>query len=59
MSTFIGSFTFTWGVVNDGTGYYLTKDIIIVDLWRRDGDRTNSSFVVPVSANQQGQTYCT
>ncbi|TYA15563.1 DUF87 domain-containing protein [Paenibacillus faecis] len=50
MSTFVGGFPFASSGFNDGTGYYLAKDasggLIIVDLWRRGGDRTNSNIVV-------------
>lgn len=50
MSTFVGGFPFASSGFNDGTGYYLAKDtsggLIIVDLWRRGWDRTNSNIVV-------------
>lgn len=50
MSTFVGGFPFASSGFNDGTGYYLAKDasggLIIVDLWKRGGDRTNSNIVV-------------
>ena len=35
---------------NDGEGYYFAQDtsggLVIVDTWRRGGDRTNSNFVI-------------
>ncbi|MFB5678064.1 VirB4 family type IV secretion system protein [Paenibacillus terreus] len=50
MSSFVGGFPFASSGFNDGTGYYLAKDanggLIIVDLWRRGGDRTNSNIVI-------------
>lgn len=50
MSTFVGGFPFASSGFNDGTGYYLAKDnsggLIIVDTWRRGGDRTNSNIVI-------------
>ncbi|WP_044482090.1 VirB4 family type IV secretion system protein [Paenibacillus antibioticophila] len=50
MSTFVGGFPFASSGFNDGTGYYLAKDasggLVIVDLWKRGGDRTNSNIVV-------------
>ena len=50
MSSFVGGFPFASSGFNDGTGYYLAKDtnggLIVVDLWRRGGDRTNSNIVI-------------
>ncbi|AIQ13828.1 VirB4 family type IV secretion system protein [Paenibacillus durus] len=50
MSTFVGGFPFASSGFNDGTGYYLAKDasggLVIVDLWKRGGDRTNSNIVI-------------
>lgn len=50
LSSFIGGFPFASSGYNDGTGYYLGKDssggLIIVDPWKRGGDRTNSFFVI-------------
>lgn len=50
MSTFVGGFPFASSGFNDGTGYYLAKDssggLIIIDPWKRGGDRTNSNIVV-------------
>ncbi|WP_270405760.1 VirB4 family type IV secretion system protein [Paenibacillus timonensis] len=50
MSTFVGGFPFASSGFNDGSGYYLAKDasggLIIIDPWKRGGDRTNSNMVV-------------
>ena len=50
MSTFVGGFPFASSGFNDGTGYYFAKDnsggLIIVDTWKRGGDRTNSNMVI-------------
>lgn len=50
MSTFVGGFPFASSGFNDGSGYYLAKDasggLIIIDPWKRGGDRTNSNIVV-------------
>uniref|UniRef100_UPI0005845906 type IV secretory system conjugative DNA transfer family protein n=1 Tax=Paenibacillus sonchi TaxID=373687 RepID=UPI0005845906 len=50
MSTFIGGFPFASSGFNDGTGYYFAKDasggLVIVDTWKRGGDRTNSNIVI-------------
>lgn len=50
LSSFIGGFPFASSGYNDGKGYYFAKDsaggLIILDLWKREGDRTNSSFVI-------------
>ncbi len=50
LSTFIGGFPFSSSGYNDGTGYRWGKDasggLIIIDPWKRAGDRTNSSFVI-------------
>ncbi len=49
-STFVGGFPFASSGFNDGEGYYFAKDtdggLVIVDVWRRGGDRTNSNFCV-------------
>ncbi len=49
-STFVGGFPFASSGFNDGEGYYFAKDrnggLVIVDTWRRGGDRTNSNFCV-------------
>lgn len=50
MSTFVGGFPFASSGFNDGEGYYFAQDtgggLVIVDTWRRGGDRTNSNFVI-------------
>lgn len=50
ISTFVGGFPFASNGFNDGAGYYFAQDtaggLVIVDTWRRGGDRTNSNFVV-------------
>ncbi|MBU5676829.1 DUF87 domain-containing protein [Alkaliphilus sp. MSJ-5] len=50
LSTFIGGFPFASSGYNDGTGYYYAKDsgggLVIIDPWKREGDRTNSFFVI-------------
>lgn len=49
-STFVGGFPFASSGFNDGEGYYLAKDtnggLVIVYIWKRGGDRTNSNFCV-------------
>ena len=48
MSTFVGGFPFASSGFNDGAGYYFAQDssggLVIVDVWKRGGDRTNSKF---------------
>ncbi|QUH20400.1 VirB4 family type IV secretion system protein [Alkaliphilus sp. B6464] len=50
LSTFIGGFPFASSGYNDGTGYYYAKDsgggLVVIDPWKRGGDRTNSFFVI-------------
>lgn len=50
LSTFVGGFPFASSGFNDGAGYYFAQDtsggLVIVDVWRRGGDRTNSNFVI-------------
>lgn len=50
LSTFVGGFPFASSGFNDGTGYYFAQDtnggLVIVDIWRRGNDRTNSNFVI-------------
>lgn len=50
LSTFVGGFPFASSGYNDGTGYYFGRDasggLIILDTWKRGGDRTNTNFVV-------------
>lgn len=48
--TVAASFPFTSSGINDGEGIILGRDkgggVILVDIWRRGGDRTNSNFFV-------------
>ncbi|WP_300566789.1 VirB4 family type IV secretion system protein [uncultured Acetatifactor sp.] len=50
ISTFVGGFPFASSGFNDGEGYYFAQDtsggLVVVDTWRRGGDRTNSNFVI-------------
>lgn len=50
LSALIGGFPFSASGYNDGAGYYLAKDssggLIIIDYWKRGGDRTNSNMVI-------------
>lgn len=50
LSTFVGGFPFASSGFNDGAGYYFAQDtnggLVIVDIWRRGNDRTNSNFVI-------------
>lgn len=50
MSSFIGGFPFAATGLNDGQGYYFGKDasggLIVINLWMRGGDRTNSNMVI-------------
>lgn len=50
ISTLVGGFPFASSGFNDGEGYYFAKDtsggLVIVDTWKRGGDRTNSNFCI-------------
>ena len=50
LSTVMGGYPFSSSGYNDGTGYYFAKDtsggLIILDPWKRVGDRTNTNMVV-------------
>ena len=50
MSTLWGGFPFSSSGINDGCGAYFAKDdsngLVILDPWKRGGDRTNTNFVV-------------
>lgn len=50
MSTFIGGFANASSGLNDGTGYMIGKTDngkpIIIDTWRRGGDRTNGNWII-------------
>lgn len=50
MSTLWGGFPFSSSGINDGRGAYFAKDdaggLIVLDPWKRGGDRTNTNFVV-------------
>ena len=49
LDTMLGGFPFAFSGYNDGEGAYWGKDssggLIVVDLWRRGGDRVNSNLV--------------
>lgn len=49
-STWIGGLPFSSSGFNDGIKYYFARDtkggIVILDLWKRGGDRTNSNVVI-------------
>ena len=48
--TVAASFPFTASGINDGTGVVLGKDrdggLVLVDIWKRGGDRTNSNITI-------------
>jgi len=50
VSTIAGSYPFNSSGLNDGIGYIFGKDndggIIIIDTWKRGGDRTNSNWTI-------------
>lgn len=50
MPDFIGGFPFGGGGLNDGKGFIFGKDInggiVVLDIWKREMDRTNSNFVI-------------
>lgn len=50
LSTFIGGLPFASSGYNDGKGYYFAKEtdggVIVLDTWKRGGDRTNSNWVI-------------
>ena len=50
LRTVVGGFPFASSTFNDGAGYYFAKDtnggLMIVDLWKRGDDRTNSNLVI-------------
>ncbi len=50
LSTFIGGFPLASSGYNDGIGYYLGRDssggLIVLDTWKRGGDRTNTNMVI-------------
>ncbi len=50
LSTFIGGFPFASSGYNDGEGMWFAMDahggMIVLDLWKRGGDRTNSNIVI-------------
>lgn len=49
-STWVGGLPFSSSGFNDGIKYYFARDtkggIVILDLWKRGGDRTNSNVVI-------------
>lgn len=50
MSSFIGDYHFSTSGYIDGKGYYFAKDssggLVVLDTWKRGGDRTNSNFTI-------------
>jgi hypothetical protein len=50
LSAVMGGFANSSAGYNDGNGYYMAKDasggLLILDLWKRAGDRTNTNLVV-------------
>lgn len=50
MSTFVGGYPFSTSGYSDGRGYYFAKDssggLVVLDTWKRGGDRTNSNFTI-------------
>jgi hypothetical protein len=48
--TVAASFPFTASGINDGSGVVLGKDrdggLVLVDIWKRGGDRTNSNWII-------------
>ena len=50
LSTFVGGFPFASSGYNDGKGYYFGRDsaggLIVLDTWKRGGDRTNTNMVI-------------
>ncbi len=50
LSTFIGGFPFASSGYNDGDGTWFAMDahggMVVLDLWKREGDRTNSNIVI-------------
>lgn len=50
LSTFVGGLPFASNGFNDNNGYYFARDteggIVVLDSWKRGGDRTNSNYVI-------------
>lgn len=50
LSTFVGGLPFASNGFNDNNGYYFAKDtdggVVVLDSWKRGGDRTNSNWVI-------------
>ena len=50
VSTIAGAFPFNFSGINDAKGYILGKDnaggIVLLDTWKRGGDRTNSNWTI-------------
>lgn len=50
VSTIAGAYPFNYAGLNDGKGYIFGKDasggVVILDAWKRGGDRTNSNWTV-------------
>lgn len=59
LSTYIGGFFYSSEGFSDEQGFYFAKDIngklMIMDLWKRGGDRTNSN-IVAVGAPGKGKS---
>lgn len=56
ISTYAGGFPFASSSYSDGRGYYFAKDtsggMVAIDPWLRQGDRTNSNWVIMGVAGQ-------
>ncbi len=56
ISTYAGGFPFASSSYSDGCGYYFAKDtsggMVAIDPWLRQGDRTNSNWVIMGVAGQ-------
>lgn len=60
LSSIVGGFPFSADGLNDGDGYIFGKDtnggLVILDVWKRESDRTNSNFVIMGKAGQGKST---
>lgn len=61
LSTFVGGMHFASNGFNDNDGYYFARDteggIVVLDSWKRGGDRTNSNYVIMGTARSR-KIYC-
>jgi len=61
LSTFVGGMPFASNGFNDNEGYYFARDteggIVVLDSWKRGGDRTNSNYVIMGTAGV-GKSTC-